>query len=245
MPQDRKTTPFRFKQFTVEQNRAAMKVGFDGILLGAWANVDGCQRILDVGTGTGLIALMLAQRTQTEEGSVHVDAIEIDSVSVDEATVNVSNSPWSDRVHVIHKSLQDFARTNSVRYDLVVCNPPFFEDGTLSQDRSRWRARHANTLTFANLCDTATEVVSGNGRLCVVLPSRRAAACIEFAREVAWFCRRRLRVKPTPNKPAHRVLLEFQRSDRRMLDDELTLELRRHEYSDEYRELAKDFYLTF
>lgn len=237
-----KPTAFRFKQFVIHQQRAAMKVGFDGILLGAWTDIANCDRILDVGTGTGLIALMLAQRTGEQ---TRIDAVELDEQTAVEAAANVARTPWNERVTVIHDSLQSLSKA-CARYDLVVCNPPYFERGMASSDVRRARARHDPTLTLEELMHTASAMLTPSGRLNVILPARRLKAIMQLARSAELTCRRQLHVRPLPHKPVHRILFEFGRELGAGPDHkELTIERRHHEYTTAFRQLARDYYLAF
>lgn len=248
MPKADETPPFRFKRFQIEQARTAMKVGFDGIVLGAWANVSGCNRILDVGTGTGLIALMLAQRTSAQFGDVksdvRIDGIDIDENAAAEATANVAASPWPDRIRTFHSSLAEFAPDGEL-YDLIVCNPPFFESGQASRHRPRAQARHAAALPLVELVRDARRLVNQRGVLSIIVPSDAETSCIELAGRAGWTVRRRLTIRPLPQKPKHRVALEFRLTTGTIVAEELTIELRHHEYTDAFRRLTRDFYLAF
>jgi tRNA1Val (adenine37-N6)-methyltransferase len=160
---------FRFKQFTIRQHLCAMKVGTDGVLLGAWADAPGCRYILDVGTGSGLIALMLAQRYS----QAAVDAIDIDEGACRQAMENVEASPFADRVRVMHRSLSAYVQSTGRAYDLVVCNPPFFTQSLKSPDAGRNFARHADSLPLEELVKDAKCLLSPAGKLALILPSGR------------------------------------------------------------------------
>ena len=253
---------FRFKQFTVEQSNSEMKVGFDGILLGAWAHTRRCQRILDIGTGTGLVALMLAQRTQTPPHPKNagqaaiVDAIEIDELAAEEAARNFQNSPWHHRLKVEATSLQEFAATGPAKYDLIVCNPPFYSSHVASGNARRQLARQDVSLDFSTLCALSVRLLKGTGCLAVIVPKDRESAIHQSASDAGLLCRRQLRVRSLPHKPPHRILLQYERADRPTemgispleghceLQD-LTIEERHHEYTAAFKRLAKDFYLAF
>lgn len=241
----RTTSPFRFKQFTVQQNRSAMKVGFDGILLGAWSNVDRCQRILDIGTGTGLIALMLAQRTSADSPAPHIDAIEIDEAAIPDATVNFASSPWHERLHLIHDRYQSWRDQSAGQYDLIVSNPPYFQDSMPSQDSSRTTARHDRDLDVNDLLNGMQKMLTNDGRLCLILPTEIATSTMDKARSFGLSCRRRTSVRSLPTKRPHRELLEFWRTAGEPTSRELTIEEERHVYTDSFRKLARDFYLAF
>ena len=159
-------TIFNFKQFSIEQDQCPMKVGTDGVLLGAWVDTSNTENILDIGTGTGLIAIMLAQRTQTAQ----IDAVEIDNHACSQAQANMEASPWNDRLKSIESSIQDFAKLSQTEYDLIVSNPPFFTGGTLSAQNDRNNVRHTVKLPNGELLSSARRLLKKDGRFCVVLP---------------------------------------------------------------------------
>lgn len=246
----RTTPPFRFKQFTVEQCHAAMKVGFDGILLGAWSSVHGCQRILDIGTGTGLVALMLAQRTKAEVTDraelIPIDAIEVDSTAMVDAQQNFANSPWSERLRLIPGRVQVWAETTAQRYDVIVCNPPYFSYSSENLNTSsREVARHDRRLSLGDLFEQAKSLLTESGQLSVIVPTLRLANALESASRVGFVCRRQMRVRALPEKPFYRELLEFRSMQGEVVVEELTVECEHHKYTDEFRSLARDFYLKF
>ncbi len=241
----RTTPPFRFKRFTVQQSRSAMKVGFDGILLGAWASVGRCQRILDVGTGTGLVALMLAQRTWGRSPEPQIDAIEIDDSAINDASENFADSPWQDRLQLIHDRFQAWCERSIGPYDLIVSNPPYFQDSLPSKDSSRTTARHDRDLDVRDLLSEMRELLTNDGRLSLILPTETTVRTIEHANQFGLFCRRRTSVRALPTKPPHRELLEFCWTAGELTTMELTIEEEHHLYTDSFRELARDFYLAF
>lgn len=237
------TPPFRFKRFTVQQTRAAMKVGFDGILLGAWTAVGGCRQILDVGTGTGLVALMLAQRSR--KGTA-IDAIDIDQAAAEEAFENFRASPWSQQLSVKHLSLEDFANDPIEEYDLVVCNPPYFAGADNNSNVARSKARNSRSLDLETLFATSHKVLSKNGQSSVIVPMELAQTCRNAANRFGWVAQRELQVRSLPGRPVHRTLLQFgPGANRAQTVEELTIEREHHVYSDEFRALARDFYLAF
>lgn len=220
-----------------------MKVGFDGVLLGAWAKVEGCRRILDVGTGTGLIALMLAQRSKC--GTI-IDAIDVDQEAADEAADNFRSSPWSQCLSSQCISFDDFSRNPANRYDLIVCNPPYFSGAAGLTDVARYRARHSCSLGLGSLIELSRRLSSQATRLCLILPIELEQSCLAEARRSEWVSRRMLRVRSLPDRAVHRLLLEFGRDEGPLeASSELTIEAEHHVYTDEFRELAKDFYLAF
>lgn len=217
-----------------------MKVGIDGVLLGAWTPVlNSEQNILDIGTGSGLIALMLAQRTEA-----HIDAIDIDAGAVKQAQINVDASKWSDRIEVYHQSLEVYASRNTRKYDLIVSNPPFFVSSLKAPDQARSVARHAGSLTHQQWLAYAVQMVKKIGRICFILPVVEGLKCMEHAHELGLFCYQSVYVHPKPGAAAKRLLLEFGFSEREIQISTLTVETEnRHQYSNEFTALVKDFYL--
>lgn len=232
---------FRFKQFTIQQEHAAMKVGTDGVLLGAWATVPvPGSRVLDVGTGTGLIALMIAQRSR----DVRVDALEIDSLSAAQANENFQNSPWKERLNGVHSSFQDYASLCEVQYDLIICNPPFFSGSKKTQSESKNLARHDDSLSLGDLFKSSVSLMKETALFCLILPVDREAQVLDLIKKHQLSCRRITRVKPTPQKPAKRILLELSFSPGKCNEDELSIEMEeRHLYSDHFKSLTEKFYL--
>ena len=229
---------FNFKQFTVRQDRTAMKVGTDGVLLGAWANISGSVRILDIGTGTGLIALMTAQR------NIHarIDAIEISSEACGQAKENFEASLWHERLHIFNCSLQEYSSEDT--YDTIICNPPFFIHSTQTPDTNRTTARHCEQLTHPELLEHAARLLTITGSFSVILPTTEATAFVKEAREHKLYVSRITHVLPNPEKPAKRWLMEFTKTERNTVTDKLVTELERHKYSEAYILLTKDFYLN-
>ncbi len=233
---------FRFKRFTVHQDRCAMKVGTDGVLLGAWTPLRPTDlRLLDIGTGTGLIALMLAQRAPEAE----VTGIDIDDVS--QARENAAASPWGERLHFVQTPVQAFAPAG--RFDRIVSNPPFFDATLPSPDAGRTTARHTVTLSFTELCDAVLRLLAPGGRFSVVLPHSEVWRFL-LAAGGRLTTLRRTDVRTTPRRPVKRTLLELARTEEAEGDAPVTGELvigtGEHEgYTSEYRALTGDFYLKF
>lgn len=231
---------FQFKQFTIQQDKCAMKVGTDGVLLGAWTPVDHRPfSILDIGAGTGLIALMLAQRSHTEQ----IDAIEIDDDAYEQAVDNFENSPWGDRLFCYHAGLDEFMDEPEDEYDLIVSNPPFYTDGYFSGDEQRDKARFTESLPFEDLVEAAALLLSEIGVLAVIIPSKEEAHFIGLAKEEALYPFKITHVKGTPETEIKRSLIAFSRVEKELLANELIIETARHKYTDEYISLTKDFYL--
>jgi tRNA1Val (adenine37-N6)-methyltransferase len=232
---------FQFKQFKINQDKTAMKVGTDGVLLGAWAPIDHkLYAILDIGTGTGLIALMLAQRSHAE----HIDALEIDADAHEQATENFENSPWNDRLFCFHASLDDFMDDlEDEEYDLIVSNPPFYSENVPSGNEARDTARQNQSLPFADLCEAASVLLSENGVLAVIIPFKEEENFIALARENNLYIWKITRVKGTPEAETKRSLLAFSRNELSVVTDELVIEVTRHNYTAEFTALVRDFYL--
>jgi tRNA1Val (adenine37-N6)-methyltransferase len=219
-----------------------MKVGTDGVLLGAWTNIEKVQRVIDIGTGTGLISLMLAQRNQQAK----ILGIDIDESAVLQAKENIENSPFSDRIDIENISVQAFVDSYNDVFDLVVSNPPFFADSLLSPKRTRTLARHTETLSLASLFDTADRLLSEKGILSIIYPIDSLRKILDYAEKQSLFLQRQTTVYSTPNARPKRVLLEFSKQNQPIpIYNELIIEIERHQYSDAFRELAKDFYLKF
>lgn len=230
------STPFfRFKQFTVHQQLCAMKVGTDGTLLGSWAR--GGERILDIGTGTGLIALMMAQRNPT----ALITAIDIDPQACRQAQENASLSPFAGRVTVLCTPVQQF---QSGPFDAIVSNPPFFVGSLQCPDARRTAARHASTLSYAHLFQSANRLLTAQGSFSLVIPSECLSQLDAEARLCGFVCQRRCAVRTVPRKPPRRYLLEYVRQLREPFtcSDEC-LEDSAHLRSPWYQQLTADFYL--
>lgn len=231
---------FQFKQFTVQQDKCAMKVGTDGVLLGAWTPVDHNPfSILDIGAGTGLIALMLAQRCHAEQ----IDGLEIDADAHEQAVDNFENSPWGDRLFCYHASLDEFMEEPEDEYDLIVSNPPFYTDGYFSGDEQRDMARHNNSLPFEDLIQASEILLSEIGVLAVVIPFKEEEKFMALAKEEQLYPFKITRVKGTPETEIKRSLIALSRLEKEITTDELIIETARHKYTDEYISLTKDFYL--
>ncbi len=233
---------FAFKQFTIHQNLCAMKVGTDAVLLGAWVKANDSKTILDVGTGTGVIALMMAQKTQAL-----ITAIDIDEQAVAQATQNVTNSVFFNRVIVEQISFQCFANQYSQKFDLIISNPPYFEQSLKSTDEKRSQARHADVLPFDELIDGVIKTLHLVGRFCLVLPKLEAEKFRILAEKKGLFLSKLLRVKSRVDKEIEkRHLMQFEFKHSEFSESTICIEeLVRHTYTPEYIELTKDYYVNF
>ncbi len=230
---------FQFKQFLIRQGQTAMKVGTDGVLLGAWAELGNVSSILDIGTGTGLLALMAAQRNP----EARIEAVEIDADAYHQACQNVGSSPWNDRITLHHLSIFDFYPPH--RFDCILCNPPFFLHSTPTPDSSRTTARHCGEFTHTDLLCLAQRLLTAQGKVNLILPVTEAENLIRQAPQYSAALTRITKVKPTPQKAPKRYLLEFSFSSSDAEEpDELVIEYSRHHYSPEYQRLTDDFYLN-
>ena len=218
-----------------------MKVGVDGVLLGAWVDVSNAFTILDIGTGTGLIALMLAQRSDAR-----ITALEIERNAYHEACFNVSQSPWDDRVTVENISFQQFSQATSYKFSLIVSNPPFFENSQRAAEPMRSNARHNDLLPFTDLIKGCLKLMDTFSRLAIILPAAQAEKFIQLARSNGLFPSKITKVRPSFKKPHHRWLIELTVFSGEPEIDELSIESDSHfDYTPQYRELTKDYYLKF
>ena len=232
---------FRFKQFAVHHECAAMKLGTDGVLLGAWADVTGARRVLDVGTGCGVIALMVAQRNN----QAVVDAIDIDVDGVEESAQNFAASPWSERLNAFVADINDFNPAEV--YDHIVSNPPYFENGVLPPEASRRDARHTTTLTYDNLLCQSRRLLANGGMLSIITPADAHGSVIKAAAFHGMHIVRLTNVVPVAGHPAKRILWQLVAGscDKDIVTDTLVIESAPGCFTDEYRRLTADFYLKF
>ena len=232
---------FQFKKFSIEQDRCAMKIGTDSVLLGAWTPIDNHPySILDIGAGTGILALMLAQRSSAEQ----IDALEIDEDAYEQATDNFENSPWNDRLFCYHAALDEFVEEPEDEYDLIVSNPPFYAENYSSGDEARDTARFSEALPFEELIEAADLLLSENGIFSVVIPNKEEERFVALAAESELYPLKITKAKGTPETEIKRSLLAFSRTKLESVPiDELVIETSRHQYTPEYIQLTKDFYL--
>lgn len=264
---------FRCKQFYVAHDACAMKVGTDALLLGAWAEVPAAMlpdtpqekpqtsTILDIGCGTGILSLMLAQRTTS---AVMLDAVELDNAAATQAKDNVRQSPWADRVRVIERDILTYPDScdhpHRRRYQLIISNPPFFADALVSKDQQRAKARHTDSLSFADLLATATMLLAEDGVFSLILPCDPAEQLLQLALASGWYLQRHTLVSTLPGKAPIRTLFSLRRSQQliaptpiptspdeaqNMDEDTLVIHQADGSYSEQYRWLLRDFYLKF
>ena len=232
------STPFfRFKQFTIHQDRCAMKVGTDGVLLGAWAEIAQAGTLLDIGTGSGLIAIMAAQRN----ANAHIHAIEINPEACGQAKENIAASPWADRITLFQGAVQTFYP--GLQYDRIICNPPFFIHSTPNPEPGRSMARHGESLSYPDLLTAAERLLAPEGKLQLILPAVEANIFLRQASSRGWFANRITYVHPTPEKPPKRHLMEFSKTRTTCMESIIIIETERHIYHETHASITRDFYL--
>ena len=232
--------PFQFKQFSVAQDRCAMKVGTDAVLLGAWSALDHMPNtILDIGSGTGILALIMAQRSTAEL----IDALEIDADAYEQCVHNFETSDWGDRLFCYHASLEEFVGEIEDTYDLIISNPPFYTDHFKSRNEARNKARFEDALPFEELLTSVSKLLSVTGQLNVIIPFSEEINFISLAKNVDLYPIRILRVRGQEESPVKRSLISFTFQENKIEVSELTIEITRHHYTHDYINLTKDFYL--
>ncbi|WP_299107894.1 methyltransferase [uncultured Tenacibaculum sp.] len=235
--------PFQFKEFAVHQDKTAMKIGTDGVLLGAWCALgEYPDTMLDIGSGTGVIALMLAQRSD----AMTIDAVEIDEDAYEQTVENFEQSDWGDRLFCYNASFDEFAEEmaeDEEQYDVIVSNPPFYTDDFESEDEARNKARFTSSLSFESLINGVSKILSENGVFSVIIPFREEASFVELAKKEGLFPKKVCRVRGNETTEIKRSLLAFTFNETSVEEEELVIEKERHQYTDAYINLTKDFYL--
>ena len=231
---------FRFKQFSVQQKNSAFKIGTDSVLLGAWARVETARQALDIGSGCGVLALMVAQRNEAD-----VTAVELDSLSAEEARENFQNSPWTERLTLLNTSIQEFANTNSNKFDLIISNPPYFEKSLPAKEARKTQARHNHSLQIRELAFSVSRLLSENGTFAIVLPTKEAALLVKESEQQGVHLIRKCEVFPTQHKPSSRWLMEFGFMQKELAEEKLVLnDHQSRSYTPEHQQLTRDFYLN-
>lgn len=233
---------FAFKQFTIKQNKCAMKVSTDAVLLGAWVIPNGSSFILDIGTGTGVIALMLAQKSDAT-----ILAIDIDEDSTQQATDNVAQSVFNKKVNVVHTSFQEITKTHTQKFNLIVTNPPYFIDSLKSHGDNRKYARHNDLLPFEDLINGVKKLLDDKGKFCLILPKNEAIIFRELAQQKGLYLSKLMRVRTKPSiETEKRHLMQFEFKETEFSESTLIIESEKHfDYTQEYKDLTKDYYLNF
>ena len=233
---------FRFKKFSIKQSDYVMKVGTDGVLLGAFADFSKADTVLDIGTGTGLIALMAAQKNPQAK----IYALEKEKSAFDLACENIKNSPFSKRIFPVHDDFKKYSEISSQQYCHIVCNPPFYKNGLLPQSEALRTAKHIAELEYLDLIAGVRKILKKNARFSVIIPAEHSSGFAAICLRKALYLQRRLTVFPTPDKAPKRMLLTFGLNEIKPEENKLVIETGgRHNYSPEYKRLTKDFYLNF
>ena len=234
------TKPFKFKEFAINQDKTAMKVGTDGVLLGAWVQLKSEYfSVLDIGTGTGLIALMLAQKSNAEI----IDAIELNDDAYEQSVENFEQSDWGDRLFCYHASLQEFADEIDDEYDLIIANPPFYTSTYKELSEERAMARHTETLTYVELLEASSKLLSEIGSCAFIIPFTEEKKFLKIAEDYNLYPNRITRVKGTSDAAIKRSLLQLSFQKTEVEINELVIEIERHKYTQDYIDLVKDYYL--
>lgn len=232
---------FNFKQFSIEDQNSAMKVGTDAVLLGSWVDVENAKSILDIGTGSGVIALMLAQRSKA-----NITGIDIQKQSIDNAQCNFENSPWPERLTSIHSSIQDYTKTCASKFDMIVSNPPFFTNSLLSSSESKSLAKHNNELPYRELVQNAYQLLEDNGRFAVIIPSTELINFNLEATRAGFYTIKKLKIFPVEGKPLNRLIMSLSKQAKPIQQlSELTIRNKHKHFTEEYKKLTKDYYLDF
>ena len=228
---------FKFKQFTVWHDKCAMKIGTDGVLIGAWVNLDNAKRVLDVGTGTGLIALIVAQRCNAK-----IVGVEIDVNASIQAKENVSISPWADRISIENI---DFNNYNSNElFDVIISNPPFFENALKCENNKRSLARHCVSLSYEQLISKSSQLLADNGEFTLIFPHDIKEKIKQIAAKCNLSVLRELDICPNENVCPKRSIVTFGYNGKQYVAEKIVVEIARHQYTKEYIDLTKDFYLN-
>jgi tRNA1Val (adenine37-N6)-methyltransferase len=232
---------FKFKQFTINQHNTAMKVGVDAVLLGSWADPGNAKEVLDIGTGTGLLSLMLAQKSEAS-----ITAIDIDTGSYGQAFANVKASKWYDRIEVHNISIQEFAIKTSKRFDFIICNPPFFNSTLVSPDNKRTMARHDASLGLNELFSCVVGLLNENGRFLMIYQYDRKEEVISEATNFELYPSKALVIKGNEHKNPNRIVFEFGRESGICIESEIAIRnSATNEYTEKYKQMTKDYYLKF
>ncbi|MBK6729605.1 MAG: methyltransferase [Bacteroidetes bacterium] len=233
---------FQFKQFAIQQEKVAMKLGTDAILLGSWVDIENVSYALDIGSGTGILALMIAQRNSI----ALIDGIDINKDAVEQAKANVLASPWANRIHILHSNLHNYFHTCKKKYDLIICNPPYFSNGFPVADIGRNIARVAENLDSEVLISASQHLLSETGKLAVILPFETAEKFLKSALHNKLFCHRKTIVYSKADKPPIRILVEIKKQQSIVQENIIIIEGDKpNTYSGTFKNLTEEFYLHF
>jgi tRNA1Val (adenine37-N6)-methyltransferase len=231
---------FRFRQFNVADDESSMKVGTDAVLLGAWAEKNNPINILDIGTGSGLIALMMAQRYE----SAQIHAIDLHAPSIKQSKENFSQSPWNKRLCATHISLQKFALETQLKFDLVVSNPPYFTNSLLPPNPAKQLARHTETLSYLEIAEGVSKLMHPEACFCLILPYENHDVFEKHANSKGLYMSRQLRIIPVTGKAPNRLLSAWKFHPSPVISDSLTIRNEDQTYSEAYKQLTRNFYLA-
>lgn len=233
--------PFKFKQFEVDDSLCAMKIGTDAVLLGAWTNCIGAKKILDIGTGSGLLALMMAQKSNAE-----ITAIDIEENACKQAHINFENSKWKNRINLKHISLQNFSAECTDKFDVIISNPPYFKNSLKPEKINRTIARHTDTLNIGELMSCSAKLMHAESTCNIIFPTDHIKELMQEASRNNMYLVRICEIQPNAEKKANRVMMRFSLTPKNLIQEKIVIELdKRHHYTNEYILLTKDFYLKF
>ena len=231
-------TSFHFKEFIIHHDKCAMKVSTDAVLLGSWVKAENASSVLDIGTGSGVIALMIAQKC-----NAHIDAIDVDENAFQQAHENFMISPWNNRLKSKHRSLQEFSIEHPSLYDLIVTNPPYFHHASRPFTESRLNARHGDLLTFDELLNGVKKLLKPDGRFFVILPCKEGMEFLDKAQRKELFCNHILRIKTKADKNEKRLIMEFSFNFKGISEEEIIIQEEDGSFTQEYIDLTRDYYL--
>lgn len=231
---------FHLKKFDLSDTNCSMKIGTDAILLGAYVSCKEAINILDIGTGSGIIALMLAQKSNAS-----IEAIEIDEKAALQAKENFSQSTWSNRMNVENISVQEYCKNSQTKYDLIVCNPPYFSNSLKTPDKSRNLARHNDTLDFDNLLNSVKILMTNKGLFYVILPVNETLIFERKSSGFGIFCIEKLIIKPKPSKKANRIISVFSFTEKKLIINNIAIRNNDNTYTHDYMKLTGDYYINF
>lgn len=229
---------FRFKQFNIKQDKTALKVGTDSVILGSYANYKKSENILDIGTGTGILALMAAQKSDAI-----IDAVEIDKNSYNQSLDNFHNSKWYHRINGFHTSIQEFTMSCQKKYDTIISNPPYFSNSTKSANSAKITARHTDSLSYKNLCESVSSLLNESGKFYLILPFEKYSEFRWIAFDYNLFCESALLIKPSVNKETNLIVMRFGRFIKETEKEILTIRDKTGEYTEEFKKFTEEFYL--
>ena len=230
---------FRFKKFALIDKNSALKIGTDAVIIGASIDISKAKRILDIGTGCGIIALMLAQRSKAI-----IDAIEPHTPSAKDAKNNFDASPWKDKLSLYIETLENYVETTDKTYDLIVSNPPFFENDLLSADTNKTQAKHAINLHLEDIIILSRKMLNKNGKIEIIIPIHREKELIQIAQKNQLQLQRKVIVYPKKEKAAHRLILRFSLEQEIYTEEEIIIRNANNEYTNSYKILTRDFHLN-